>query len=65
MSWTHSFPLTTFGFTAKAKTFDQYQCEAVRRIPGDRIVLESSPSDLADEHAVPRGAGAQATGPGR
>ena len=32
---------------------------------GDRIVLESSPSDLADEHAVPRGAGAQATGPGR
>jgi len=28
------------------------------------IVLESSPSDLADEHAALQGAGAQAAGPG-
>ena len=41
MSWSQAFPYTSFGFTSNVQRFDKFQREAVKRIPEDRIVLET------------------------
>ena len=52
MSWTQAFPYTTFGCTSKSKSLDQFQREAVGKIPENRIVLETDSPYLPPIHGL-------------